>query len=95
MDEEKLSPRFPQPRPGFTQPVPKLITRAGDNAFTQMSEAATTCVVYAQKLSPGIHRVWETGAYGSTGVRYVVFLQRASLRCVDGDISRLILGGVR
>ena len=78
MDEEKFSPRFPQTRPGFAQPVPKLITRVGDNAFTLMSEAATTCGVYAQKLSPGIHRVWETGVQGPIGVRYVVLL--SSLR---------------
>jgi len=61
VDDEKFSPRYPQPMPGFAQPVPKLITRAGDNLFTQMGEAATTCAVYAQKLSPGVHRMWETG----------------------------------
>ena len=78
MDEEKFSPRFPQARPGFAQPVPKLITRVGDNLFTRMGEAATTCGVYAQKLSPGIHRVWETGAQILASVRYVVLL--SSLR---------------
>ena len=45
MDGEKFSPRFPQSEPGFAQPVPKLITRVGDNAFTRMGEAAATCGV--------------------------------------------------
>jgi hypothetical protein len=86
VDEEKFSPRFPQRRPGFAQPVPKLITRLGDNAFTRMSEVATTCAVYAQKLSPGVHRVWETGAEGSAAVRYVVFRSELRLAALMGTL---------
>jgi len=78
VDGEKFSPRFPQSEPGFAQPVPKLITRVGDNAFTRMGEAGRDLRSYAQKLSPSIHRVWETGVQRPSDVRYVVFL--SSLR---------------
>lgn len=74
MDGEKFSPGFPQRERGFAQAIPKLITRAGDNAFTLASDRATTCGVYAQKLSPGIHRLWETDLQAFADVRYVVFL---------------------
>lgn len=60
VDEEKLSPARPQAEPGFAQAIPKLITRPGDNFFTRIGDPARTCGVYAQKLSPGIHRVWES-----------------------------------
>lgn len=62
VDEEKLSPVRPQAEPGFAQAIPKLITRPGDNFFTRISDTAGTCAVYAQKLSPAVHRVWESRA---------------------------------
>ena len=73
MDEEKLSPARPQLEPSFAQPIPNLITRPGDNLFTRIGDTAGTCAVYAQKLSPGIHRVWESQVTVLGYVRYVAF----------------------
>ena len=73
MDEEKLSPARPQLEPSFAQAIPKLITRPGDNLFTRIGDTAGTCAVYAQKLSPGIHRVWENRVVPRGYVPYVAF----------------------
>ena len=73
MDEEKLSPARPQLEPSFAQSIPKLITRPGDNLFTRIGDTAGTCAVYAQKLSPGIHRVWENRVVRQRYVPYVAF----------------------
>jgi hypothetical protein len=80
VDEEKLSPARPQLEPGFTQAIPKLITRPGDNLFTLIGDTAGTCAVYAQKLSPAIHRVWENQAVTRVYVHYVAFASNALIR---------------
>lgn len=87
MDEEKLSPARPQLEPSFTQPIPKLITRPGDNFFTRISDTSGTCAVYAQKLSPGVHRVWETSF---AALRYVLYVSFASGTHILGSTRTLV-----
>lgn len=74
VDSQKFSPGCPQGHPGFAQLIPRFVTRAGDNSFTLTSDTARTCRVYAQKLSPGIHRLWETRCRRLGDVRSAVFL---------------------
>lgn len=87
MDDEKLSPARPQLEPGFAQPIPKMITRPGDNLFTRIGDSAGTCAVYAQKLSPGIHRVWEKRSGHRDFVCYVSF---ASYVRMTGSMGALV-----
>lgn len=87
MDEEKLSPARPQLERGFAQPIPNLITRPGDNFVTRISDTAGTCAVYAQKLSPGIHRLWESRAVRR---RYVPYVASASHMRILGSTRTLV-----
>lgn len=86
MDDEKLSPVRPQPEPGFAQPIPKMITRPGDNLFTRIGDSAGTCAVYAQKLSPGIHRMWEKRSAPSRFVCYVAFATHVRIAASMGTL---------
>ena len=86
MDDEKLSPTRPQAGHGFAQAVHTFVTRLGDNLLTRMDYIAGTCVVYAQKLSPGVHRLWEFRPLDSRSVLFVFFIPNERVTASMGTL---------
>lgn len=85
MDDVALSTRSPQLSPVFTQLLPSDIPTAGDNFVTRTGDAATTCSVYAQNLSPAFHRCGKAGSAFPNAV-YVYFARYVAITAPMGTL---------